>query len=137
MNGKYVSLDTAKQEYCQSHHLFDKETIKQVSLRCIGRNEKNDYVFSVKAPFKGKLVDTIWAFERRDGRTVLGKREFSFPRAERNPDKYMVVNHFRNIMGLPMSEADIAKVVLKDDTIDVIFHPDSMTFENYLTIKRI
>lgn len=137
MKGNYVSLDVAKREYCLTHQIVDKSTIDQIALRHIGRNENNEYVFSVKAPFKGRVVDSIWALERRNGRTVMGKREISLPKSERNPDKPMVVRLFNNLTGLQMREADIAKVVLKDDVVDVIFHPDSMTFENYLTIKRI
>ncbi|EBV8434192.1 hypothetical protein NFI00_000057 [Salmonella enterica] len=137
MNGNHISLDVAKQEYCARHQLFDKASIEQVSLRCIGRNEDHEYVFSVKSPFKGVLVDSIWNLERHDGSTVLGRQEFAFPRSERQPTKHMVCQHFRRVTGIAMQEADISKLVIKEDRIDVIFHPDSMTFKNYLTIKRI
>lgn len=137
MNGNYISLDVAKEEYCMHHQLVDRREIDQVSLRCIGRNENHEYVFSVKSPFKGRLVDSIWNLERHDGTRVMGLQELTLPRSERQPTKHAVCYRFRQVTGLPMQESDIGKLVIKEDTIEVIFHPDSMTFKNYLNIKRI
>lgn len=137
MNGNYVSLPLAKKEYCLRHGLFEQQDIDLVSMRLVGRNDNNEYVFAVKAPLNGSLVDSLWGLERHNGRTVMGVREISFPHAEHLVNKAMVCHHFTQITGIVMRENDIGKVIMNDTTVDVFFHPDSMTFESYLTIKRI
>lgn len=137
MNGNYVSLDIAKQEYCQRHQLVSKQDIDQVSLRYIGRNDNREYVFSVSAPFKGIQVNSIWGFERYTGEDITGRQVLGISREELTLTKYDICEFIRQRTGRIMTVHDIAKLVLNHDTIDVIFHPDSMTFKNSLTIKRI